>query len=70
MKPGKEAVLEALKAFQAIYSKGGEDEEFKRSWKFRPEDMTRMQQAFNRYLSLNKAYHGCYVSSNSSDFLK
>lgn len=70
MKPSKEAVLEALKAFKAIYNKGGDDEEFKRSWKFRPEDMTRMQEAFNCYLRLNKAYHGRYVSSNSSNFLK
>jgi len=70
MKPSKEAVLEALKAFHLVYGRAGEDEEFKRGWKFKPEEMTRMQQAFNHYLKLNKAYHGRYTPSNSSEFLQ
>jgi hypothetical protein len=70
MKPNKEEVLEALAAFQGLYLKGGEEEVFKLSHKFKPEDMTRMQQAFNHYLKLNKAYHGRYVPSKSSEFLK
>ena len=58
----RESVLEALGAFRNLYEKSEK--------RYNSQHMTVLQEAFNLYLKLNKAYHGRYVSAKSPDFLK
>lgn len=61
MKPTKEELLEALAAFRNLYEKSEK--------KYNSQHMTVLQETFNLYLKLNKAYHGRYVSAKSKEFL-
>ena len=61
MKPSKDEVLEALAGFRESYGDGS---------KYRAKFHEQIQLRFNRYLRLNKAYHGRYISAKSPDFLK
>jgi len=61
MRPSKEEVLEALASFREAYGNGSQ---------YRAKFHEQTQVLFNRYLRLNKAYHGRYTPAKSPDFLK
>lgn len=59
--PSKQEVLEALTVFRESYKDG---------CKYRVKFNEHTQVLFNKYLKLNKAYHGRYVPVKSPEFLK
>ena len=73
MKPTAEEVIQAYKYFRRLYAIADPEQGYRTPWKGRitGHDLSQLQEAFNRYLKLNKAFHdGKYCRLSDSPALQ